>query len=88
LRRPQGRSEAAEESAACPWCRVEVPVDGGAGNAEEVGDLLNGALTRVVELLGERDLLGVEPRSAAALTSAGAGSGESVAGIGDDELAL
>jgi hypothetical protein len=46
---------------------VEVPVDGGAGNAEEVCDLLDGALPAVVDLLSERDLLGVEPRSASAL---------------------
>ena len=32
---------------------VEVAVDGGAGHAEEVGDLLHGLLSGVVELLGE-----------------------------------
>jgi hypothetical protein len=49
---------------------VEVPVHGGAGNAEEVGDLLDGALPSVVQLLGQRDLFRIEPRSATAYVPA------------------
>jgi len=59
--------------------RVEVSVD----RARD-----DGALTDVVELLGERDLLGVELRASAALAAAGAGGRQPVAGVGDDELAL
>src|ERR1035438_1450128 len=51
-------------------CVVEVSVDGGAGHAEEVGDLLDGVVAGVVELLCEGDLLGVEPGPAAASASA------------------
>lgn len=58
------------------------------GDAEEVRDLLDGPLPGVVELLGERDLLGVEPWSTAAAAAAGARGGKSVACVGDDEFAL
>jgi hypothetical protein len=39
---------------------VEVPVGGGAGRAEGVGDLLDGVVADVVELLCDGDLPGVE----------------------------
>jgi hypothetical protein len=65
-----------------------VPVDGGARHPEEVCDLLDGFLAGVVELPGEGDLFGVEFRAPAAVASAGACGGESVARVGDDELAL
>ena len=42
----------------------------------------------VVELLGERDLLGVRPGPASARPSASARGSESVAGVGEDQLAL
>ena len=42
----------------------------------------------VVELLREGDLVGVEFGWAAACAAASAGGGESVAGVGDDQLAL
>jgi hypothetical protein len=67
---------------------VEVPVDGCAGHAEEVSDLPDGVVTGVVELLCEGDLLGVEPGPAAAPATASARGGESVAGVGEDQLAL
>jgi hypothetical protein len=67
---------------------VEVPVDGRARDAEEVGDFLDGAFAGVVKLLGVGDLFGVEPGWTAAFASAGAGGGESVACVGDDQLAL
>ncbi len=56
-------------------------VDGGARHAEEVGDLLHGALAGVVELLREQDLLGRESWPSPAFASAGARGGESVAGV-------
>lgn len=66
----------------------QVVVDGGAGDAEEVGDLLDGLLPRVVELLGEGGLVGCEAGASAADAAAGAGGGEAVAGVGDDQFAL
>jgi hypothetical protein len=36
---------------------VEVAVDGGSGDAEHVGDLGDGVVAGVVELLGDRSLL-------------------------------
>ena len=44
---------------------VQVAVDGGAGHGEDVGDLLDGVLATVVELLGEGGLLGCELAAAA-----------------------
>jgi hypothetical protein len=67
---------------------VEVPIDGSTWHPEEVCDLLNGFLAGVVELLGEGDLFGVEFRAPASVAAASACGGESVAGVGDDELAL
>lgn len=58
-------------------------VDGGARGGEEVGDLLDGALAGVVELLGECDLLRVETRSAATGAAAGASGGQPVACVGE-----
>jgi len=49
-----------------------VAVDGGAGHAEDVGDLLDGVLATVVELLGEGGLLGCELAAAAAAAAAAA----------------
>lgn len=43
---------------------VEVPVDGGAGHAEQVGDLPDGLLAGVVQLLGQRGLVRGEARPA------------------------
>lgn len=63
-------------------------VDARAGHAEQVGDLLDGVVAGVVELLGEGDLLAVEPWAAGAVASAGAGAGEPVARVRADELAL
>ena len=40
-----------------------MPVDGGAGHAEDIRDLLDRSLRRVVELLSEDRLLRVEPGS-------------------------
>ena len=42
---------------------LKMPVDRGARDVEDVRNLLDGALTGVVELLREDDLLRVEPRS-------------------------
>jgi len=55
---------------------------------EKVGNLLDGALPSVVELLGERDLLTVERWSTTALASASPGGGEPIACVGDDQLTL
>ncbi|MEP7332668.1 MAG: hypothetical protein ABI692_11300 [Terracoccus sp.] len=66
----------------------EVAIDGGAGDAEQCGDLGDGLVAGVVELLGEGGLLCREPGSAAADAAAGPGGGQAVAGIGDDELTL
>jgi len=76
------------------WCRCragslgEVAVDGGPGDAEEGGDLGDGFVAGVVELLGECGLFGGELGFAAADPAAGPGGGEAVAGVGDDEFAL
>ncbi len=67
---------------------VEVAVDGGSGNGEQVGDLLDGAIAGVVELLGVKGLRWCEFRAASADAAAGSGGGEAVAGVGDDEFAL
>jgi hypothetical protein len=64
-----------------------VPVDGGAGHAEDVGDLLDGVLAGVVELLGEGGLLGCE-LAAAAAAAAGAGCFQAVVGVRHDHLAV
>src|ERR687893_469449 len=48
---------------------VEVTVDGGAWDAEDVGDLLHGVLAGVVKSLGECYLVGVQPRPSAAVAS-------------------
>jgi hypothetical protein len=56
-----------------------VPVDGGAGRAEGVGDLLDGVVAGVVELLCDGDLPGVESGPAAAGASASARGSEFVA---------
>ena len=63
-------------------------VDGGARDVEDVGDLLDGALAGIVELLRESDLFWVEPGTPATLAASGAGGGEPVARVSDDELAL
>jgi hypothetical protein len=39
---------------------IEMPVDGGAGHAEEIRDLLDRALAGIVKLLRENGLLRVE----------------------------
>lgn len=62
-------------------------VDGGAGDVEQVGDLLDG-LAGVLELLGKFCLAGGEFGPAAAGATAGPGSGEAVAGVGHDQLAF
>jgi len=67
---------------------LEVSVDGGARDAEDVCDLLDGALAGVVALLCESDLFGVELGSTSALAASGAGGCESVAGVGHDQFAL
>jgi hypothetical protein len=67
---------------------IEVPIDSGAGNAEEVGDLLDGMVTGVVELLRESNLLGVEPGPAAPRAAASSRRRESVASVGQGQLAL
>src|ERR1017187_4486557 len=67
---------------------VEVPVPRRPGYAEEVGDLRDGLVAGVVELLGERGLAGGELGPAPADASAGAGRGEAVVGVGHDQLAL
>ena len=87
--RPRLRRTRCLDRGALPLCGgVEMSVDRGSGDAEDVGDLLNSALAGVVELLGERNLLGVEFRSPAAFAATSTCRGESVARVGDDELAL
>jgi hypothetical protein len=54
----------------------------------KISDLLDGALARVAELLGERDLFWIELGASAALATSRASGGEPVAGVGDDQLAL
>jgi len=56
--------------------------------AEDVGDLLHGVFTGVVEPLGECDLVGVEPRPSATVASSRAGRGKAVTRVGHDQLAL
>lgn len=63
-------------------------VDGGAGHAKEVGDLLDGLLPGVIELLSKSSLVGAEAGPATSDSAAGAGGREAVAGVGDDQLAL
>ena len=67
---------------------VEVAVEGGAGDAQQVGDLLHGVLAGVVELLCVPGLRWAEGGAPAAGAAAGSGGGQAVAGVGDDELAL
>jgi hypothetical protein len=55
------------------------------GNSEQVGDLLDGLLPRVVPLLGERGLVLREFRPAAADPAPGAGGGQAVHGVRDLE---
>lgn len=63
-------------------------VDGGAGDVEQVGDLLDCVVTGVLELLGKFCLAGGEFGPAAAGATASPGSGEAVAGVGHDQLAF
>ncbi len=67
---------------------VEVAVEGGAGDAQQVGDLLHGVLAGVVELLCVPCLRWAEGGAPAAGAAPGSGGGQAVAGVGDDELAL
>jgi hypothetical protein len=59
-----GRAPACRHSPGSRGCPVEVPVNGGAGDAQHRGDLRDGAgplavrAGLVVELAGERDLVG------------------------------
>ncbi len=69
-------------------CFVEVTVDGGAGNGEQVGDLLDCVSAGVVEPLGVKGLRWCEFRSASTDPAAGSGGSETVACVGDDEFAL
>ena len=62
-------------------------VDGGAGDVEQVGDLLDGLGAGVLELLGKFCLAGGEFGPAAAGATS-PGSGEAVAGVGHDQLAF
>lgn len=55
---------------------VEVSVDRGSRYAEQVGDLLHRLLAGVVQLLGERGLIGGKPWFPAADPSTGPGGGE------------
>ena len=71
-----------------PACAVEVPVDGRAGHREKVSDLLDSVVASVVELLSKGNLLGVQPRPAATGAPASARGGQSVASVGEDQLAL
>lgn len=66
----------------------EVPVEGGPGDVEGLRDLLDGVLAAVVHLLGLVELALGEFGFAAADPAAGAGGGQAVEGVGDDELAL
>jgi hypothetical protein len=61
-------------------CFVEVAVDGGAGNGEQVGDLLDGVSAGVVKLLGVKGLRWCEFRAASADAAAGSCCREAVAG--------
>ncbi len=65
-----------------------MPIDGGARDREDVGDALDRMGPRVVELLGVVSLVEGELRAPASGSPAGAGGGESVAGVGDDEFSL
>src|SRR5699024_10985604 len=67
---------------------VEVAIEGGAGHLEVRGDLGDGLLAAVVELLGQLDLVRAQLGFAPTGTAAGAGSGQSFVGVGDDEVAL
>jgi hypothetical protein len=65
---------------------LQMPVDGGARDVEDAGDLLDGALAGVVEPLYEDDLLSAELGSTAAHAASGAGRGKAVAGVGRSTL--
>lgn len=55
---------------------------------EHGGDLGDSFFAGVVQLLGELGLVRGEPGSAAASAAAGAGSGEPLVDVGDNEIAL
>lgn len=63
-------------------------VDRRARDLEQVGDPLDGVIPRIVELLGMAGLVGRQLRASSPCSSAGAGSGETIASICDDELSL
>nr|WP_258562339.1 hypothetical protein [Nocardia africana] len=63
-------------------------VEGGAADAEDLGDLVERFLALVVELLGVGDLFGCEFGGASALAASGTGGGESGAGSGADGAAV
>ncbi len=67
---------------------VEVSVDRGARNLEQVGDALDGVFSCVVELLGVVGLIGGKFRASSSSSSSGAGCREAIAGVSDDEFSL
>ena len=62
--------------------RAQMPIHGGARHLQHVRDLRDGVFLGVVKALRECDLIRAELRGPAALTAAGAGGGQSVAGVG------
>ncbi len=83
-----GRRPVAGVGAFADCCLVQVSVDRRAGYAEQVGDLLDGVIAGVVELLSVKCLCGRELRPTAAGSATCSSGGEAVAGVGDDEFAL